>query len=100
MSERTHRWLVTEVNTMYPRGTNKTMTPAYSVGGDFVQMGCHTVHICMLRGGQEHRGTMANVQLLLLTVVLTLTSVEQLSYRNLQYAPTMDEVRMLGRVDV
>lgn len=43
---------------------------------------------------------MATVQLLLLTVVLTLPSVEQLSYRNLQYAPTIDEVRMLGRLEV
>lgn len=50
----------------------------------------------MLQGGQEHRDTMVTMQLLVLTVVLTLPSVEQLTLRNPEYVATVDKVRVMG----
>ncbi|XP_028612713.1 uncharacterized protein LOC114612040 [Grammomys surdaster] len=49
----------------------------------------------MLQGIQEHRGTMVTVQILLLTVVLILPSVEGLFFRNPQYSVTLDQ--LLGK---
>ncbi|XP_051022282.1 uncharacterized protein LOC127207039 [Acomys russatus] len=49
----------------------------------------------MLQGGQEHRDTMVTMQLLLLTVVLTLPSVEEVTLRNPQYVATVD--MLLGK---
>lgn len=54
----------------------------------------------MLQGIQEHRGTMVTAQILLLTVVLTLPSVENLIFRNPQYSVSLDKVRVLGRLSV
>ncbi|XP_036039371.1 uncharacterized protein LOC118581403 [Onychomys torridus] len=44
---------------------------------------------------RSHRSTMVTMQLLLLTVALTLPSVEQSSYRNFHYDITIDE--LLGK---
>lgn len=63
-----------------------------------VQMGCHSV-LC-IQGLQQHRGTMVTAQILLLTVVLILPFVENLSFRNPQYLPTFHQVRVLGRLSV
>ncbi|XP_076424865.1 uncharacterized protein LOC121828539 [Peromyscus maniculatus bairdii] len=49
----------------------------------------------MLQQDQEHRGIMVTMQLLLLTVALTLPSVEQSSYRNFRHKATIDE--LLGK---
>ncbi|XP_076424739.1 odorant-binding protein 2b-like [Peromyscus maniculatus bairdii] len=49
----------------------------------------------MLQQGPEHRGTMMTMQLLLLTVVMTLPSVEQKSFGNLEFDVTADE--LLGK---
>lgn len=54
----------------------------------------------MLQGIQEHRGTMVTAQILLLTVVLTLPSVENLIFRNPKYSVSLDKVRVLGRLSV
>ncbi|XP_027241905.1 uncharacterized protein LOC113831795, partial [Cricetulus griseus] len=60
--------------------------------------GAHGVTQCriyVLLGGPEHRSIMETMQLLLLTVVLTLPIVEQSSYRNYQQNVTLDE--LLGK---
>ncbi|XP_042130633.1 uncharacterized protein LOC121828538 [Peromyscus maniculatus bairdii] len=51
--------------------------------------------IYTLQGGQEHSGTMVTMQLLLLTVVLILPSVEESSHRNPRYVATAD--KLLGK---
>lgn len=52
----------------------------------------------MLQEGQEHRVIMVTLQVLLLTVVLILPSVEKLSLRNKEYSASADKVRVLGRL--
>ncbi|XP_052040643.1 uncharacterized protein LOC127686472 [Apodemus sylvaticus] len=58
-----------------------------------VQMGYHSV--LYIQGLQQHRGTMVTMQILLLTVVLILPFVENLSFRNPQYLPTFHQ--LLGK---
>ncbi|XP_052040642.1 uncharacterized protein LOC127686471 [Apodemus sylvaticus] len=55
----------------------------------------HPVQYIHAARGQEHKVTMVTMQVLLLTVVLILPSVENLSFRNPEYSVTVD--KLLGK---
>lgn len=76
MSESTARWMITEINTMCPRGPSKTVQSAHTwLGLCAGEAACHPVPDIHAAARQGTQDTMVTMKLLLLNAGLTLLSV-------------------------